>query len=128
MSTGYCKACDNEKSKEYRKNNKESIAEYWKNNKENKKEYDKEYHQRPESKRRKRANNAKRRASEINRTPGWSDLLAIQEFYDYCPEGHHVDHIIPLQGEKVSGLHIRENLQYMTAEENLSKGNKFLTQ
>lgn len=68
---------------------------------------------------------SKRRAAKLQRTPTWSDLEKIKEIYNNCPEGHHVDHIIPLQGEKVSGLHIPENLQYLTVEENLKKGNKF---
>lgn len=38
---------------------------------------------------------------------------------------HHVDHIIPLQGENICGLHIPENLQILKATDNRKKGNKF---
>lgn len=58
-------------------------------------------------------------------TPKWADLSAIIEFYKNCPKGHHVDHIIPLHGKIVSGLHIITNLQYLKAESNLKKGNKY---
>jgi hypothetical protein len=67
---------------------------------------------------------AKRRSKKLQATPEWADLSAIQAFYEACPEGHHVDHTIPLQGRTVCGLHVLENLQYLTATENLSKGNK----
>lgn len=61
------------------------------------------------------------------RVPKWfeTEKLNIADFYEQCPEGYHVDHIIPLQGRKVSGLHTISNLQYLTKEENVSKGNHY---
>lgn len=60
-----------------------------------------------------------------DRTPSWSQPNQILQFYKNCPEGYHVDHIVPLRGKEVSGLHVLENLQYLTIEENLKKNNKF---
>lgn len=58
-------------------------------------------------------------------TPKWADLVAIRQLYFDCPKGYHVDHIIPLNGKNVSGLHTLENLRYLPAQENLTKSNKY---
>jgi hypothetical protein len=64
------------------------------------------------------------RAAQLQRTPSWANLASIKKIYSNCPKGKHVDHIIPLQGELVCGLHVENNLQYLTAKENCSKGNR----
>lgn len=58
-------------------------------------------------------------------TPSWANVSAMNDFYSNCPEGYQVDHIIPLQGELVSGLHVETNLQYLTKADNIAKGNTF---
>lgn len=65
------------------------------------------------------------RGQRALRIPCWSELDKIAEFYLHCPEGHEVDHIYPLQGKTVSGLHVLGNLQYLPRSENRSKHNKF---
>ena len=64
--------------------------------------------------------------------PPWADLDAIKVFYKESHRltketgiKHNVDHIIPLNGELVSGLHVHTNLQVITAAENIRKHNKF---
>lgn len=66
-----------------------------------------------------------RRAAKLQRTPMWSDAKAVEEFYLNCPDDMHVDHVVPLRGRLVSGLHVLNNLQYLDKKANISKGNKF---
>jgi hypothetical protein len=67
----------------------------------------------------------KRECAKKLRTPKWADLRAILDIYVNVPLGHVVDHIYPLQGKLVSGLHIASNLQYLTQRENNQKYNLF---
>jgi hypothetical protein len=72
------------------------------------------------------ARNALRRASKLQATPPWADLKAIENIYTSCPKGFHVDHILPLKGKTVCGLHVSWNLQHLTAEANYQKNNKIM--
>jgi len=114
----------------------------------------KEYRERPETKkmlkeakeaRKKRdpvaysakttANTVKRNNSKLKRTPKWltkEHFNEIEQFYILSyelrwlsEEPLQVDHIIPLQGKNVSGLHVPWNLQILGQTDNCSKHNSF---
>ena len=75
-----------------------------------------------------RAKVAKYKAAKLQRIPVWitkDELNMMRLFYIKCPQGFDVDHIVPLQGRNVSGLHVLSNLQYLAKEENGRKANKF---
>jgi 5-methylcytosine-specific restriction endonuclease McrA len=66
-----------------------------------------------------------RAAGRTNR-PAWADLSAISSIYAEAKRlGMQVDHIIPLKGETVSGLHVHSNLRLLSREENRAKSNTF---
>ena len=71
------------------------------------------------------AKEARRRALKLKATLPNTDFEEIALFYLNCPDNHHVDHIIPIQGETVTGLHVLWNLQYLPSLENISKKNTF---
>lgn len=57
--------------------------------------------------------------------PAWADKDKIREIYKQRPAGMHVDHIVPLRGEFVCGLHVEYNLEYLPEAENMKKSNSF---
>jgi hypothetical protein len=77
--------------------------------------------------------NSTRRAEAIaQRTPTWADQQDIAAVYERAARvaaetgiPHHVDHVIPLQGKLVSGLHVANNLQPIPARDNILKSNRF---
>ena len=177
-----CKSCEQERLREYYKNNSDKVKqrtkEYYEDNKEKvnavKKEYsrnnpdvfsiaNKKYYYsnkekiarknklwydknidivREKYKQRYYANKhiefaraAKRRAAKLKATPTWlsdTQKSQIESIYwlakdlrTVCGETYHVDHIVPLKGKHVCGLHVPWNLQVLPADVNLSKGNRF---
>lgn len=77
------------------------------------------------------AKQARRRAAETKATPAWANQALISSFYELAREAtqrtgipHHVDHIVPLRGKIVCGLHVESNLQVLPGAENLSKSNR----
>ena len=114
--------------KVYNQANKTALAEYRKTHKEAKAVYSSTYQKaNPHIF---NAKNAKRRATKLMATPTWADLEAIKGMYQLAAIFNrtginlHVDHIVPLQGDTVCGLHCEANLQLMPASDNISKGNR----
>jgi hypothetical protein len=80
------------------------------------------------------ANTRKYQTSKMQRTPAWLtefDHLKMKCLYQVAAmrseesgEDWHVDHIVPLQGESVSGLHVPWNLQVIRGIDNIKKSNK----
>lgn len=83
-----------------------------------------------------RADTIKRRTAKMHRTPPWltaDDLWMIEQAYELAALrtklfgfSWHVDHVLPLQGKKVSGLHVPNNLRVIPWLDNVSKSNKFI--
>lgn len=75
----------------------------------------------------------KYKLAKLSAMPSWLtelDELIINEYYERAAKmsndliKFHVDHIVPLQGTNVSGLHVPWNLQVLEASKNISKSNK----
>ena len=140
---------DEYRAKWYREN-KEHVKEYYAKRRQEHKEYNtkwrqenkehvKEYYTKYAKANRGAVNGykAKRRAAKLQATLAWADLQYIKDLYSNAAEANalfeavgvspkfQVDHIVPLQHGLVCGLHTEDNLQILTAEENLKKSNKF---
>lgn len=144
-----CKLCEKERRKAYYDDNKEhtlqQAAEWHKANRESEISRMKTYRleNRPSvlsAQKKWRDNNpavmahhdAKRRAAKLQRRPSWANEQLILAYHNEAKRleeltgiKFHVDHIIPMQGELVSGLDVETNLQLLPAHENLGKSNSF---
>lgn len=70
-----------------------------------------------------------RHAAKLRRTPAWASRPRIAEVYEDAAlfskafgVAFHVDHVCPLRGKTVSGLHVENNLQIIPATMNAAKG------
>ena len=119
-TTRRCRTCTNKTQRKYNEvRGYEVMREWQRENREHLRAYQREYYG-PKYKERNGTNAKRLRERQV-----YDDKKEIAEFYRNCPEGHHVDHIVPLNGKNVSGLHTVSNLQYLTATENLRKYNKY---
>ena len=73
----------------------------------------------------------RRKAIHKRQTPVWANLMAIKDTYklakklsELCKAEYHVDHIIPLRGKDVCGLHVENNLQILEKTLNIRKSNQ----
>jgi len=83
-----------------------------------------------------RADTSVRKRRHREATPKWltpAERLQMRDLYvqarkltELTRERYVVDHIVPLRGEEVCGLHVPWNLRVITQEENLKKSNKLV--
>jgi hypothetical protein len=122
----FCKSCTKNIVKAWRLKNKERSMACQKNwrdsNRERLQEYFRTYaKQHPDVLRR---INAKSRALKKQAVPLWIDHDLVRDMYQEAEyQQMHVDHIVPLNSKSVYGLHWEGNLQLLTRDENLRKGN-----
>ena len=60
----------------------------------------------------------------IRAMPKWASIKKIKSVYFSSSQGMEVDHIVPIKGENVCGLHVHWNLRVISRQENQSKSNK----
>ncbi len=117
-----CKDYVNKSKESYKQSRNAYMKQHREENLERYKERDKIYYL--ENKYKFLANNSRRRDVIKHATPGWANIDDIQNVYLEAQYfGYHVDHIIPLRGKNVSGLHVWDNLQILPPKDNLQKGN-----
>lgn len=130
-----CKACQKIYKDNNRAKNAIKVAEYKEKHREYIREYQNEYKSAymsiPENRARRNKHNATRRAIIGQASVNWANQEAMDNIYKTAAtlehqDGikRHVDHIIPLSHKLVCGLHVENNLQILTAEENMRKHNR----
>lgn len=127
---GHCCVCNSERSKSWCSDNKERRAKvvraYYEANVEAAREATRKWQKNNPDRVRLKARMRKRRLREATpRALPQSIRAEIYKIYAECPEGMEVDHVVPLQGVLVCGLHVPWNLQYLAPGPNKAKDNLF---
>lgn len=132
--TCWCIECidSHRKRPDIRERERKRNAEYYLENKNRIDRINKEYYQNhvTEHSYRVRYNKLLRKRA----TPRWANYQKIAEFYEKAAQltnetgiQYEVDHIIPIKGKNVCGLHVENNLQILTRYENRKKLNSLKT-
>lgn len=133
---GKCKDCTNQRNNFWYSQNKESVCRRTQQYKSQRRaairEKGTEYYRLNKSKY--LANYSKRLNCKRKATPAWltkDQEKAIADYYwlandlyAITGEKYHVDHIVPIQGKNVCGLHVPWNLQILPSDINISKSNR----
>lgn len=132
-----CKDCNSKSFMAYRNKNPDKVRETAKNYVLRNHEKEKLRHQtyRKNNLEKDAANAAGRRFARDKATPKWLSKEQKQEIVSFyalakdCEvvsgQKYQVDHIVPLKGKNVCGLHVPWNLQVLPADINNSKGNRY---
>ena len=122
-----------ESGRKYYQNNKEKIlercADYYYSNTEEILARNREWKSKNPERGRSYVSARRKRVKE--HCPSWVDRKQIQSIYreairisEETGIPHHVDHIHPLNGKNLCGLHVPWNLQIIPARDNMKKSNK----
>lgn len=139
-----CRECDNLYVAKWREKNPDAFKTWYSENKEKRSDDFRKWLSENKEHRREsytqwardnkhivRAISARKHAAKLKATPSWANQEAIRKIYAEAVRltqetgvRHEVDHIYPLQGKTVCGLHCETNLRVITKVENIRKHNK----
>lgn len=127
-----CKDCDKERAKAYYLKNKKKVQArtdaYRKENIDKHRVYSKRHYE--ANKHQYRQKEMAYQIAKRQQTPEWltkpyvTEMEGLYQFCQIFPE-FQVDHIVPIKGKQVSGLHVPWNLRAITRGENVQKSNSF---
>lgn len=137
-----CRECKRAQDRDYASRNRDKAAkktsEWYYANRERALKTSRTYgvKWRSENKDKNTAKSNRYRASKLKATPLWlttEQQKQIESFYwlanlqkELSDDVYHVDHIVPLKGKTVCGLHVPWNLQLLKATDNIIKGNRLV--